>query len=83
MEFNCHFRIPGIVTRDGPMFSVCVFGKDDALISFGHYRSLHIVLEDLGLTKAFIVYPGKDRYPDREKVEVIPIRTCVDLKFNG
>jgi len=37
-------------------------------------RSLHIALEDLGLTKAFIIYPGKDRYPVHKKVEAIPLK---------
>lgn len=37
-------------------------------------RSLHIAIEDLGLTKAFIIYPGTDHYPVHEKVEAIPFK---------
>ena len=45
-------------------------------------RSLHIALEDLGLTKAFIIYPGKDRYPVHERVEAMPLKACINLKLN-
>lgn len=36
-------------------------------------RSLHIALADLGLERAWIVYPGTERYPVHEKVEVLPL----------
>lgn len=36
-------------------------------------RSLHIALADLGLEQAWIVYPGTERYPVHEKVEVLPL----------
>ena len=45
-------------------------------------KSLHIALADLGLTRAFIVYPGKERYPVHEKVEAIPLDECSTL-FSG
>jgi hypothetical protein len=45
-------------------------------------RSLHIALADLGLTRAFIVYPGKERYLVHEKVEAIPLIECATL-FSG
>lgn len=36
-------------------------------------RSLHVALEDLGLARAFVVYPGRERYRIHAKVEVIPL----------
>ena len=36
-------------------------------------RSLHIALADLGLKRAWIVYPGHETYPVHEKVEAIPL----------
>ena len=36
-------------------------------------RSLHIALEDLGLERAYLVYPGVKRYPVDESVEAIPL----------
>jgi predicted AAA+ superfamily ATPase len=35
--------------------------------------SLHIALNDLKLERAWIVYPGRQRYPVHEKVEVLPL----------
>ena len=36
-------------------------------------RSLHVALQDLALDRAFIVYPGRERYRLHEKVEVVPL----------
>jgi predicted AAA+ superfamily ATPase len=36
-------------------------------------RSLHVALEDLGLARAFVVYPGRERYRIHAKVEVVPL----------
>jgi predicted AAA+ superfamily ATPase len=36
-------------------------------------RSLHVALRDVGLHRAFIVYPGRDRYRVHPKVEVVPL----------
>jgi hypothetical protein len=36
-------------------------------------RSLHVALEDLGLDRAFVVYPGRQRYRVHDKVEVVPL----------
>ncbi len=41
---------------------------------------MHIALVDLGLTKLFMIYPGKERYRFHEKIEAIPLIECVDLK---
>ncbi len=37
-------------------------------------RSLQVALADLGLDRAWIVYPGTERYPVHERVEVLPLR---------
>lgn len=36
-------------------------------------RSLHVALHDLGLDRAFIVYPGREHYRVHERVEVVPL----------
>jgi predicted AAA+ superfamily ATPase len=36
-------------------------------------RSLHIASEELGLSRAWIVYPGERDYPAHESVEAIPL----------
>ena len=43
-------------------------------------KSMHIALADLGLHRLFVVYPGKERYRLHEKIEVLPLTECVDLK---
>jgi hypothetical protein len=48
----------------------------------GMTRSLHVALEDLGLERAFIVYPGSARYRVHEKVEVVPLAEA-QLRFQG
>ena len=40
-------------------------------------KSIHVALQDLGLERVFIVYPGKQRYRIHEKVEVIPLTECI------
>jgi len=41
-------------------------------------KSIHVAIQDLGLDRVFIVYPGKQRYRIHEKVEVIPLTKCND-----
>ena len=36
-------------------------------------RSLHVALADLRLDRAWIVYPGRERYAVHEKVDVLPL----------
>ena len=43
-------------------------------------KSIHIALQDLNLNRLFIVYPGKDRYSLHEKIEVLPLTECVELR---
>lgn len=42
-------------------------------------KSLHIALNDLGLERAWIVYPGTRRYLVHEKVEALPLREMASL----
>jgi predicted AAA+ superfamily ATPase len=47
-------------------------------------RSLHVGLTDLALDRAWIVYPGGERYPVHAKVEVVPLAEVPDhLAFLG
>jgi predicted AAA+ superfamily ATPase len=40
-------------------------------------RSLHIALGDLGLERAWIVYPGRESYLVHERIEAIPLESLV------
>ena len=42
-------------------------------------KSLHIAVQDLGLERAWIVYPGTKRYAVHEKVEALPLREIGSL----
>lgn len=45
-------------------------------------KSLHMALADLKLDRAWIVYPGRERYAIHKKVEVVPLREIQDcLRF--
>lgn len=47
-------------------------------------KSLHVALADLKLDRAWIVYPGRERYAVHEKVEVLPLQEAPDrLAFLG
>ena len=35
--------------------------------------SIHIALQDLGLKRVLVLYPGAKRYPLAENVEVVPL----------
>lgn len=37
-------------------------------------KSIHIVLQDLGLERIWIIYPGLERYPLHDRVEALPLR---------
>jgi hypothetical protein len=41
---------------------------------------MHIALADLGLYRFFVLYLGKECYRLHEKIEVLPLTECVDLK---
>jgi uncharacterized protein len=42
-------------------------------------KSLHIALADLGLKRAWIVYPGERRYRAHESVDVLPLRNLSEI----
>ncbi len=37
-------------------------------------KSMHIALQDLGLERLWVIYPGLDRYPLEERVTALPLR---------
>ncbi|HET7369344.1 MAG TPA: ATP-binding protein [Gammaproteobacteria bacterium] len=41
-------------------------------------RSVHIALEDLGLERVAILYPGNKRFPIAEQVEAVPMSALAD-----
>lgn len=41
-------------------------------------KSLHVALADLGLERAWIVYPGRDSYRAHERVEVVPLNAALE-----
>ena len=41
-------------------------------------KGLRVALGDLGLDKAFLVYPGEERYPKGEGIEAIGLRALAD-----
>ena len=41
-------------------------------------KGFRVALADLGLDKAFLVYPGEERYPKGDGVEVIGLRGLAD-----
>lgn len=40
-------------------------------------KSLHIALDDLQLERALVVYPGTERWPIHQRVEVVPLETAL------
>jgi len=46
-------------------------------------KSMHIALQDLGLERIWVVYPGTDRYPMHDRIEALPLRqiyqACAEL----
>jgi len=37
-------------------------------------KSMHIALQDLGIERMWVVYPGGDRYPMHERIEALPLQ---------
>ena len=46
-------------------------------------KSIHVAIQDLGLERVFIIYPGKQRYRIHEKAEVIPLTECIHQRDLG
>jgi hypothetical protein len=46
-------------------------------------RSMHVALEDLGLERIYVVYPGVRRYALGPKVEAVPLSDLPHLELGG
>jgi predicted AAA+ superfamily ATPase len=44
-------------------------------------KSLHIALQDLGLERLYVVYPGRSRYPLHEKEAALPLSEVSGLSM--
>jgi hypothetical protein len=42
-------------------------------------KSMHVVSQDLGLEKLWVVYPGGQTYPLREGIDVVPLKHIPDV----
>lgn len=42
-------------------------------------KSMHIVMQDIGLEKLFIVYPGSKGYPAGKNIDVVPLIKLTDV----
>lgn len=41
-------------------------------------KSMQVAIQDLGLEKLFVIYPGKDAYPLDKRIEVIPLVNLIN-----
>lgn len=46
-------------------------------------KSLHVAIEDLNLTRAYVVYPGSTRYRIADRVEAVPIGRLPEIAANA
>ena len=46
-------------------------------------KSIRIVIDDLGLTHLWVVYPGKREYPLGDKITAIPLSRVPSLNFRA
>ena len=46
-------------------------------------RSMHTVIEDLGLQYLWVVYPGELEYPLKEKITAVPLRKIREIKVTN
>ena len=46
-------------------------------------RSMHTVIEDLGLQHLWVVYPGELEYPLKEKITAVPLRKIREIKVTN
>ena len=42
-------------------------------------KSMRMVIQDLDLTRLYIIYPGDTRYAIDETIEVVPMTVCAEL----
>jgi len=45
-------------------------------------KSMNIVLEDLNLEKLYVVYPGTNNFPLKDKIELLPVKNIRDLNLD-
>lgn len=43
-------------------------------------KSMHIVIQDLKLTRLWVIYPGENKYPISDKIDALPLQNCLELK---
>ena len=46
----------------------------------GRTRSMMESIQDLGLTKVYVIYPGERRYSLDEKIEVVPLKMLTSIE---
>ena len=46
-------------------------------------KSMHIVMQDLGLAHLWVVYPGDLRYPLAENITALPLRNIHEIGAEG
>ena len=44
-------------------------------------RSMHVVLDDLGLTHLWVIYPGDLEYPLSDRITALPLKQIPDLQW--
>jgi predicted AAA+ superfamily ATPase len=64
-----------VVFRNGKAWGIDVKMSDAPRMT----KSLHVALHDLGLERAWILYPGTRRYPVHERVEALPLSELPSL----
>lgn len=47
----------------------------------GSTKSMHLALEDLQLEHIWIIHPGRHSYPVHDKITVLPIQECSNIRF--
>jgi hypothetical protein len=45
-------------------------------------RSMHSALEDLGLERLYVVYPGKERFPLHDRIEAVGLAVVAQQEFS-
>ena len=44
-------------------------------------KSMHIVIEDLGLARLWVLYPGNQKYPLTDTITALPLKMVRDIEF--
>jgi predicted AAA+ superfamily ATPase len=62
-------ELDGLLIRNGKRYGFEFKYEDYPKSS----KSMHIVLQDLGLQRLWVIYPGMQTYPLSERIEVVPL----------